>query len=776
MHAAGVCVVRAAADGSKAPLGAWKAYQSTRPDEPTVREWFADGHPGVGVVTGTVSGGLEMFELEGRAVAAGVLGALREAAEARGLADLFTRLTTGYVEMTPGGGVHLLYRVDGPALPSVRLARDGDGQVLIETRGEGGFVVVAPSHGPVHPTGRAWALLRGGPAEIPTIGPGERAALHELARSFDRTPAPAAPVRPRPATPREDTAPGDAFNASARWEDILVPHGWTEVYTQGGETYWRRPGKTSGVSATTGYGDGGDWLYVFSTSTPFEPERTYTKFAAYAVLEHGGDYSRAARSLAARGLGSRRPAGGGAVTVNEPPRYSLSDDGNALRLVDAHADRLRYCPQRGQWLIYEGHRWRWDHVEHVRELARAIARGLPDADRAEHRHRRRSLSAAGIAAMVRLGQSDARVVVDVGSLDARPFELNTPAGVADLRTGELRPADPAGMHTRSTAVAPSEAVPHRWLDFLATTFAGDPALTAFVQRLLGLSLVGRVMEQVLPFCHGAGANGKTTLLGVVQRLVGLGDDGYSISAPAELLLSTAMTGHPTEIARLAGARLVVTSELDEGQRFGEAKVKLLTGGDTLSGRFMRQDFFSFTPTHTLWLLANHQPQVRVGGPAFWRRLKLLPFLHVVPPERRDPGLEDRLVEEEGPAILGWLIRGAADYFAHGLSEPESVRSATQAYASDQDSITRFVEERCQVGEHHQQHMRVRVAELRAAYETFCRQDGENPVTAKALTLALRSRFGVASERSPSARFYVGIRLADGDAQDASGPEALGWAS
>ncbi|MFG1997893.1 phage/plasmid primase, P4 family [Spirillospora sp. NPDC048911] len=802
LHAAGLCVVRAATDGSKAPLGTWKTHQNQRPGEQDIRTWFGSGHPGVGVVTGAVSGGLEMLELEGRAVTAGLLRELREAADASGLGPLFARLISGYAEMTPSGGLHLLYRVAGTAKPSVRLARDAASAVLIETRGEGGFVVVAPSHGPVHPTGRPWALLRGGPDTIPVITEPERDAFHQLAATFDRTPRPAAAgpgagrpagapgsgaVHPiaaagamRPERGGGGVSPGDAFNEIATWDEILQPHGWTKVHTRGTETFWRRPDKTFGISATTGYGDG-DWLYVFSTSTPFEPERTYTKFAAHTMLEHGGDYSRAARFLSGRGLGQPAPEQPRPVphavlsVVGEPQTYSLSDDGNALRLVDANTSTLRYVPQRGQWLTFEGHRWRWDHAEHVRELARTIARGLPDGERAEQRHRRRSLSANGIAAMVRLAQSDPRVVVDLGSLDARPFELNTPAGTIDLRTGTLRAADPAGLHTRSTSVAPVDAEPRRWLEFLATTFAGDPELTTFVHRLLGLSLVGRVMEQVLPFCHGAGANGKTTLLSVVQRVIGIGDTGYSISAPAELLLSTTMAGHPTEIARLAGARLVVTSELDEGQRFGEAKVKLLTGGDTLSGRFMRQDFFSFTPSHTLWLLANHQPQVRVGGPAFWRRLKLLPFLHVVPPEERDAGLEDRLVEDEGPAILNWLIQGAAGYFAEGLPEPTSVQSATHAYASDQDSIARFVEERCETGEHTGQHMRVRVAELRAAYETFCRQEGEAPASAKALTLALRSRYGVASERSPSARYYVGVRLTD--AVDAgSGPEALGWAS
>jgi putative DNA primase/helicase len=200
-------------------------------------------------------------------------------------------------------------------------------------------------------------------------------------------------------------------------------------------------------------------------------------------------------------------------------------------------------------------------------------------------------------------------------------------------------------------------------------------------------------------------------------------------------------------------------------------VKNLTGRDTISGRFMRQDWFSFTPTHTLWLLANHQPVVRAGGPAFWRRLRLLPFLHTVPPEQRIADLEDQLVEREGPQILGWLARGAADYLAHGLVEPDSVQSATDAYATDQDTVGRFVTECCETGDPNSQVMRCRTPELRAAYETWCRTEGETPISAKALTLELRSRYGVQSERSMSSRYYAGIRLTDASSDDHTHPSS-----
>jgi putative DNA primase/helicase len=822
---AGCSVIPVATDGTKKPLGTWKQAQQTAATPDEVRRAFADGHPGLGIVTGAVSGNLLMVELEGRAVDDGMLKQLAELAMNSGLADLWRRATSGYLERTPSGGVHLLVRVLAPVGGNLKLARrpgppdPATGkptvEVLAETRGEGGFVVVAPSHGPVHPSGKPWQRAVGGPATIPDLTGDEADALLTLFRSLDQMPA----IEPIPHTTRPPAdaprsaadqflltggtstggiSPGDDYNTRADWAEILERHGWRLMRESNGERFWLRPGKQPAgrddCSATTGYGDRGDWLWVFSTSTEFDTETTYSKFAAYALLEHAGNYTAAAKALKAAGYGTpppEQPRPAAALTTDQPGQgastppdvpakdtpkaatlsaagvpapplgpatYSRTDDGNALRLVDGHRLELRYVPQRAQWLAWDGHRWRWDEAGRVHEHARALARALPVGTKEDDKHRAWSLSARGLNAMVRTAQTDARIATSVADLDRRPYELNTPSGVADLRTGQLRAPDPSALHTRTTSCAPTTDEPVRWLRFLADTFAGDPDITRYIQRLLGVSLIGEVLEQVLPFGFGEGANGKTTLLGVVMRIIGLGEDGYSIGAPAELLLATANAGHPTELARLAGARLVVTSELEEGQRFAEAKVKQLTGRDPVTARFMRQDFFTFTPTHSLWLLANHAPAVRAGGPAFWRRLRLLPFLHVVPPEQRDPHLEDRLVDDEGPAILGWLIQGAVDYLAHGLEEPTAVRAATSAYERDQDTVARFVEEQCVLGQAGQQGMAVKVADLRAAYETWCRTEGETAVNAKAFTLTLCSRFGVQRDRDRSTRYYAGIRL------------------
>jgi hypothetical protein len=309
-HAAGLCVVPPREDGSKAPLGSWKRYTRTRPTVAELDAWYGP-HTGIGLVCGAVSGGLEMLELEGRAVAEGRSQAFLELAQQVGLADLVERIRAGYQERTLSGGIHLLYRVPTPR-PNTKLARRPATpdelaldphervRVLIETRGEGGYTIVAPSNGCVHPSGRAWTLDRGGLEAIATITDDEREDLYALARMLDEVP-PAEEVRSSPGDAHGDR-PGDRYDAAPdageRTLALLERHGWTVVRRDGDVVYLRRPGKEGpGISASLGYVAPGV-LRVFSTSTPFGTDKAYSPFGVYAVLEHEGDFGAAARALA----------------------------------------------------------------------------------------------------------------------------------------------------------------------------------------------------------------------------------------------------------------------------------------------------------------------------------------------------------------------------------------------------------------------------------------------------------------------------------------------
>ncbi|MFV8127494.1 phage/plasmid primase, P4 family [Streptomyces syringium] len=829
-HAAGASVVRVATNGTKSPVGAWGPFQKQRADEQQLRAWFGDGHPGVGLVCGAVSGNLELLEFEGRAIDEGLLAEFTDIAGASGLGGLWARVTGAYAERSPSGGLHFLYRVDSPVPGNTKLARrpareeeltDDERAVLatkpdkvftrelIETRGEGGFVVVAPSHGPVHETGRPYELLAGGPATLTTITAEEREALHTVARMLDTMPAPAA-ERPeggdahlRAPAPATDgpLRPGEDFDQRTDWEEILTPHGWRLLGARGRTRYWQRPGKSGlGISATTGHADDRDRLFVFSSSTEFDTERPYTKFGAHALLEHGGDHAAAARALRRAGYGGApertarddeeslraliadppprpqlRVVGGttqpltdgtAALQMDEPRpaaeegAYSLTDDGNALRLVDAHEAEIRYVPERSKWLVWEGHRWAWDDAGHVRELMKALSRDLPLAEPAERKHRAYSLSARGTSASLQQACSDKRIVARASALDCHRLDLNTPGGIVDLATGQLSSSDPDRMHTRSAAVAPEEMATPRWDAFIEDTFGGDAEMAAFVQRLAGYSASGDIRYQILPFLFGAGQNGKSVLMDVLRCLLG----DYAAPAPAAFLMA-GKTEHSAELAQLQGLRLVIASEVNQDARFDEAKMKELTGGEAIRARFMRQDFFTFEPTHHLWLMGNHQPEVKAGGDSFWRRLRMVPFLHKVPEHKKIENLSRLLVEEEGPGILHWVVQGAVDVFDGGLRAPESVMAATRAYAEEEDHLGRFLEACCMRSTSDQ--VRTETKKVRAAYEAWCHAEGEVPLKPQAFGRELKRR-GVSRSDSNGRAFYPGLSLL--------AVEDEGWAS
>ena len=303
---AGYSVIPAKTDGTKAPMGAWKKWCDEQPSLEQIIEWFKDGHNGIGVVTGFNK--LECLEVEGRAIASKLHIAAKEIAEASGLGELWEKINSGYVEQSPSGGIHWLYRISdfegeipGNTKIASRPGENGGVECLVETRGHHGFIITAPSHGSTHPSGKPWQMIAGSPAKIPSITMEERQALHDIFYALDEMPEKETIAHSLTTKSDNLDKPGDDYNARADWRDILV--GWKVVYSAAGVTYWRRPGKTEGISATTGRNDG-DNLYVFTTSTTFEQQKPYSKFAAYAHLYHNDDFSAAAKDLRQQGFGS----------------------------------------------------------------------------------------------------------------------------------------------------------------------------------------------------------------------------------------------------------------------------------------------------------------------------------------------------------------------------------------------------------------------------------------------------------------------------------------
>lgn len=444
-----------------------------------------------------------------------------------------------------------------------------------------------------------------------------------------------------------------------------------------------------------------------------------------------------------------------------------TDAGNARRLVDWHAYTIRRVSDMGAWFRWDGQRWEKDHdAAYIRYRARLLAEELPEDDADAKKFKRNSLSAVGLSSAVRIAEADPLVTIRATDLDSHAHLLNTRSGIVDLRSGTIHAHKPEYLLSRICPTNVEMDGPHpRWDAFLAETFDSDAEMIGFVQRMFGLALIGDVREHVLPFLHGVGSNGKGVLLLVAQALLGNADNGgYAVSAPDGFLMSGRDNVHPTEIARLRGARLVVCSEQTGGKRFDEAKVKRLTGGDLLTGRFMRGDFFDFDPSHLILVASNHLPEVREGGPSFWRRVRLVPFEHVVPPEKRDGELDRKLVDSEGPAILAWMIRGAMRVYADGLAAPEKVLAATDDYRVSEDALASFIRDECFLGDHYH----TRVPEFRVRFEHHCRELGVEPPSQKAVALRLASEWKIRSGRTKRDRLYHGVGLVSTEEDDPRG--------
>ncbi|MEU6053183.1 phage/plasmid primase, P4 family [Streptomyces xanthochromogenes] len=454
----------------------------------------------------------------------------------------------------------------------------------------------------------------------------------------------------------------------------------------------------------------------------------------------------------------------------------LSDRGNAKLFASLYGDQFRHVEGLG-WYTWDTYRWKRTGGEKAALWAAGdMAEQMPPSDptgahtdREVAAHRKRAMSTQGIKAMLTQAKASPALALDPDVLDGDPYALCTPGGVINLHTGELRKPDPVrDLHSRATTVAPEAMPTPRWHRFLTDTFGDDAKGTetiAFLHLLLGYSITGDVGAQILPFLYGTGANGKSVLLDVMTQILG----DYAQAAPPGFLMEKGnYSEHSTELTELHGRRIVVCSELKPNDKFDEARVKLLTGGDRITARRMRQDYFSFNPTHKLWLLGNHRPEVGTGGHAFWRRIRLIPFERVVPTERKIDNLAPELVTSEGPGILHWLIEGAGRYLAtrDPLTGPATVRTATEAYATTEDHIGRFLTEACTTTTPDDGDLRVEQGLLYTTYAAWCSSEGLRPATARAFANRVRQELNLASPsemmKSSGKKYYPGLGLLTDD--------------
>ncbi|MFN3965566.1 MAG: phage/plasmid primase, P4 family, partial [Silanimonas lenta] len=334
-----------------------------------------------------------------------------------------------------------------------------------------------------------------------------------------------------------------------------------------------------------------------------------------------------------------------------------------------------------------------------------------------------------VGGVERLARTDRRHASTSEEWDADLFALNTPGGVVDLRTGRLRLHDRADRMTKLATATPRGDCP-RWRAFLADVTGGDAELQAYLQRMVGYCLTGSTAAHALFFLYGTGANGKSVFVNTLATILG----DYATSAPMDTFMEARGDRHPTDLAGLRGARFVSSIETEQGRRWNESKVKAITGGDKVSARFMRQDFFEYTPQFKLVIAGNHKPAIRNVDEAMKRRLHLIPFTVTIPPERRDAGLTDKLLAERD-GILAWAVEGCLAWQREGLQPPASVVSATAEYFDEEDAVGDFLDEEAQ---RHPQ-ARVAVADVFQRWQDWAGRRGEYVGTSRWLAQQLANR-------------------------------------
>lgn len=440
----------------------------------------------------------------------------------------------------------------------------------------------------------------------------------------------------------------------------------------------------------------------------------------------------------------------------------LTDLGNAELLVAEHGDDLRHVPGLG-WHAYDGRRWRRDDDGEVRRRAKATVRamytGAGQVDDVEERkrlvgHATASESERRLEAMVKLAATEREVIARADDLDRMPMVLNVENGTIELTTGELRPHQRDDLLTKLAPVRyDPEARDARWENFLASVCGGDQEVATFLARAVGYTLTGRTDEEVLFFAHGPAATGKSTFLEAIKATLG----DYAATADFEAFIAgPANGGCRSDLARLAGRRLAIGVEVDDGQRLAEGLLKQLTGGDTVTARFMYRDFFEYRPQFKLWLAANHRPRVSADDEAIWRRIIQIPFTNEIPLDRRDPALKRGLAErrEAGAAILAWAVDGCLDWQRNGLGVPDRVRAYTAEYRAENDGIGEWLGECCALDPGSS----TPASELRASYETWCNDNGEKPAATKTFAKVLRARGCEPRKGSGGRRQWHGVKL------------------
>ncbi len=433
-----------------------------------------------------------------------------------------------------------------------------------------------------------------------------------------------------------------------------------------------------------------------------------------------------------------------------PLPTAMSEDALADAFAEENCENWRYVKTWNQWFKYDGDGWRRDETEEIDRCAVELCRAAvhwPEAASLTPEGKRK-IGQRRVAGAVRdQARHDRRIAATADQWDADPMMLGCPGGAIDLRTGKLIEGDREAYITLRTAVAPERGTPELWLAHLDKALQGDADTIGFLRRFLGYMLTGHVGEHCLVFFYGTGRNGKGTIVETVIKL--MGDYGYA--APMNLLMESKSERHPTELAALRGRRAVSASEPPEGARWDDGRIRFLTGGDTINARGMRQDPFTFEPTHKLLLMGNNMPSLRSVDAAIEARFKMIEFNYFFRPEERDPHFPERL-RAEWPQKLHWMIEGCIEYQDAGLGMPEGMERATSEYLQSEDTFLDWLTECTDAVPG----VSTKSSEAYANYKRWCETQGSGIPSHKAFAKKLLKR-GFKLRKS-GARFVEGLRM------------------
>ncbi|MDC1095507.1 phage/plasmid primase, P4 family [Planktomarina temperata] len=411
-----------------------------------------------------------------------------------------------------------------------------------------------------------------------------------------------------------------------------------------------------------------------------------------------------------------------------------------------------YVVEKKQWMIWNGNYWEADQCTYIKQLAYQFVQEAKAA-LVDLKSFTDATNLSSFESVQRLENISKFAAIDravkASEFDTDPFVLATKGKWIDLKTGQPSNPNPDVLVSKALSVGYSpEAKCPIFLNFLNDVFESDQELISFVQQAIGYSLTGSTSEQCLFIMIGDGANGKSTFINVINRLLG----SYGTTAASQTLIANGGGSIGDDLVDLIGARLITVSETEEGQSLAEAKIKQMTGGDTLKGRPLYGTYIQFNIIGKLWLATNSLPQINNTDHGIWRRIKAIPFNRTFTAKEQDKHLSDKLMEEL-PGILNWAIQGCLGWQKDELQTPQIIEDQVAEYKSAMDSISQFIQDECELGKEHS----YAASKFFQAYRDWCAGAGRKPQSTTAFKHALEKLTGVYQHRSSNGLQWHGIQ-------------------